>query len=839
MNTLNEENKGQQPLQASEGPSTPDSSVMLLLDAATGEFPAEAPAPTRARKRTPDKTAKEAGRSEKPRRVSQRKGSGEQLTVQDSETRTVKLSRAKRAQKQLEPDVTKQSDPDSRPKSTLNRKPAKEPENRTKEVSEITGIPAITSSAIEYLGKRNATLADYIKLDPDSLTFVRYHLKRMHKLEADTLPTIAHADSKAQPVSPALQRFANARQKDLERNYDNVDMQAAAKTTERAGQAHMSVASPSYGRNATDYPSYASVVVQLRKFDLNTGKTGPDSQKGETILDDDQRLHRVLRTAQILMAAPIRELAPGDAADLAASDIREVRAIEGVTARRLALSAIIESGLAQPHYRSAFAREAPDLVELAREAHRSAKADRGLAYEVISTLSHFMDSQLPMTKEEISVLARRTTELIRAIEILQYREEALAISHQAGLLHSSYQAEFANYAPDLTAAAEVAYKAQASETTTAREGRYTDQNSIERSPVLLVRNAESFSRDQATIGELTLSQTVDRQAAVSAVFDNPASADAVGHSSLGRRFRLAIEGAKNHASTWFSSERKKDLDVPDNAPVSTDRPKFTSVQTDDKLAVMPESVARCFLRVETEYYFPDRTPAFSDHGSKLATRGANPEVVRSLVEIAIARGWDTITVKGSEDFRRSAWMEATLKGLVVAGYKPTALDLSDLANRPKNNALEKGAVRNKSGAQMPPTVPQPLAQTNAGRANMDQSMANEPSPVSTQTDPELDAKAKAFEEEKPASVVKRYPDLAAAYGIVAAAKSFASEKLPEASRNEFIEMARRHIVEKIMAGQQIQGPKIYLEPSRTTDVGGQNRKAAEPANREHLQEQKG
>jgi hypothetical protein len=61
----------------------------------------------------------------------------------------------------------------------------------------------------------------------------------------------------------------------------------------------------------------------------------------------------------------------------------------------------------------------------------------------------------------------------------------------------------------------------------------------------------------------------------------------------------------------------------------------------------------------------------------LATRGSHPEVVRSLVEIAQVRGWSSITVKGTEEFWRSAWMEAAQAGLKVAGYQPTALHLAE------------------------------------------------------------------------------------------------------------------------------------------------------------------
>jgi hypothetical protein len=264
------------------------------------------------------------------------------------------------------------------------------------------------------------------------------------------------------------------------------------------------------------------------------------------------------------------------------------------------------------------------------------------------------------------------------------------------------------------------------------------------------------------------------------------------------------------------------MDSVNIAPVSLEKPTETPVQADDMSSVVPKSVARRFLRVETEYYFQDRTPAFSDRGSKLATRSANLEVVRSMVEIAKARGWDTITVKGAEEFRRSAWMEATQDGLTVAGYKPTGLDLAVLANRPAGNVVEKGISLSKDSVLMQPQAGRASAHTdNMQTASAHQAKESGPDPASLRPDPELVAKAKAFEEGKPAFVLKKYPDLARAYGVVAAAKAFAFERLPEVSRDEFVEMARRHMVEKITAGHEIQGPKIYLESTKTVDAGDQ------------------
>jgi len=829
MNPLNEESKSQQPSKAPTDLSTLNPSVTPTLDASTPEAPDPVLKPKSPKKRIVDGIPKEEGKSEKSRRVGQRKARGGQLIVaQESTAPTVKPTRAKRAQKQMDVQVTAQAEPANKPKRASSRKEAKEADTRTEVPCDSNAIPPITASAIKYLGKKNATLADYIKLDPESLTFVRYHLKRMHQLDADSRPTGEYADAKTRPVSPALQRFADVRAKDVGQSHGNEAVQVTANPIEKVDQAQMRAAVPSYGQKLTANSTYPSVDVRLRRFELATRKAGTDVQAGEVALDDSQRMHRVLGTAQILMANPNRELALVDATNLAASDINEVRAIQDVSERRLALSAVIESGLAQPFYHSEFARQAPDLVELATLAHRATRADWGLTYEVISDLSNLIGSEMSLTRDEIAALARRTIATIRAIEVPLYREQALAASHQAALWHPQYRTEFAHNAPDLVAMAEVAYRAEDSRTPVRAKTLHMDENSIEQSPLLLVTKAQPVHQNDhaaAAVHRPSLSEEVGKESTVSAASDGAAAPSAVGHPGLGRRLLLAIEGATNQANTWLSIRRKKSMD---SVGISLEKPTAKPVQADDKSSVVPESVARRFLRVETEYYFQDRTPAFSDGGSKLATRGANLEVVRSMVEIAKARGWNTITVKGAEEFRRSAWMEATQHGLTVAGYKPTALDLVGLANRPASNTVEKGVARSKGSVPMQPQAERPSLQAdNVQKTGVHDTTEIERAPASLRPDPELVEKAKAFKEGNPATVVKKYPDLAKAYGVVAAAKAFAFEKLPEASRDEFVEMAKRHMAEKITTGQQIHGPKIYLEPTKTIDARDQVEEATQ------------
>ncbi|KAA9013158.1 DNA transfer protein [Sphingobium limneticum] len=92
-----------------------------------------------------------------------------------------------------------------------------------------------------------------------------------------------------------------------------------------------------------------------------------------------------------------------------------------------------------------------------------------------------------------------------------------------------------------------------------------------------------------------------------------------------------------------------------------------------------------------------KDPAFRDQGRRLVTATESQEVVKDLVAIAQHRNWDRIHVTGSEEFRRSIWIEASQKGLEVRGYKPNDRDLQELdrlrGETSRNTIAPMAAVR--------------------------------------------------------------------------------------------------------------------------------------------------
>jgi len=121
-------------------------------------------------------------------------------------------------------------------------------------------------------------------------------------------------------------------------------------------------------------------------------------------------------------------------------------------------------------------------------------------------------------------------------------------------------------------------------------------------------------------------------------------------------------------------ERRRVRPIPESAASASETPKLDSSKVpraDTDPWTVPESVRNRFVQDGHRFYFPDGAPAFRDLGRRLTTASENTQVVHGLIEIARARGWNEITVTGTERFRHEAWRQGRLAGLAVRGFKPT------------------------------------------------------------------------------------------------------------------------------------------------------------------------
>ena len=113
---------------------------------------------------------------------------------------------------------------------------------------------------------------------------------------------------------------------------------------------------------------------------------------------------------------------------------------------------------------------------------------------------------------------------------------------------------------------------------------------------------------------------------------------------------------------------------------------------------IPAELERRFIRVEHRFYFPDRSLAFVDRGTRLSAETENIEVIRSLIEIAQTRGWEAIRVTGTDTFRRQVWHEAARRGMAVRGYVPSDVERAQLARERAERSEAAPAPQPDGGA---------------------------------------------------------------------------------------------------------------------------------------------
>lgn len=150
-------------------------------------------------------------------------------------------------------------------------------------------------------------------------------------------------------------------------------------------------------------------------------------------------------------------------------------------------------------------------------------------------------------------------------------------------------------------------------------------------------------------------------------------------TSTRRQSATEILGTKDDQEETLEAARREQFEQLNNqAPVGQQADPFAE-QTTFK-PVVPDRVAKNYVEIDGKYYFGNRPDslAFVDKGARLQTKLSNAQVAGSMVDIAEARGWTEIQVKGTADFRRDAWLEASARGLTVQGYKPKEEDLARL-----------------------------------------------------------------------------------------------------------------------------------------------------------------
>lgn len=191
-------------------------------------------------------------------------------------------------------------------------------------------------------------------------------------------------------------------------------------------------------------------------------------------------------------------------------------------------------------------------------------------------------------------------------------------------------------------------------------------------------------------GEVVLASFYEKLPMNTKAFDERAKEQAKATPEPGR------EGVKE------PSKAAADPAGPGNAkePVKKDAPEPVSLGGKEPKAVFDKTGYTLPDSVKGEYTVKDgkfrdrdtQSLRFEDHGKKLSTPVEDRKVIADMVEVAKAKNWGTLELKGTDTFKQIAWIEASARGMETKGYKPNERDMEELAKVKQERGIPEKPV---------------------------------------------------------------------------------------------------------------------------------------------------
>lgn len=138
--------------------------------------------------------------------------------------------------------------------------------------------------------------------------------------------------------------------------------------------------------------------------------------------------------------------------------------------------------------------------------------------------------------------------------------------------------------------------------------------------------------------------------------------------------------------------------------MQSDRPlqnEIASAQTETSKDIAAQVKQEIPTSIKNQYLVNANENKFFDKGNqqlafevvndkRISTVHKDQKTIDSMLTVAQSKGWKPISLTGDKDFKREAWVQASMKGVPVQGYSPSKDDKALLSARIE--AQDKNAV---------------------------------------------------------------------------------------------------------------------------------------------------
>ena len=191
-----------------------------------------------------------------------------------------------------------------------------------------------------------------------------------------------------------------------------------------------------------------------------------------------------------------------------------------------------------------------------------------------------------------------------------------------------------------------------------------------------------------------------------------------------------------------STRSKSEFTAPKFDRPSETEPNARKVVLDLQYRI-PDNIKTRYHSVGGKFYSVSdhKTVLFEDKGKELKTALSDPQTVKDMLEVVKAKGWDSIKLSGSKDFRQAMFIEAAAQGIRTSGYNPTAADLQRveaLRERYAQNGITLEMVREQERRQPEVEKDQPRQEPHKRTEQNSQSETGKPTQEQEQLKPEVE-----------------------------------------------------------------------------------------------------
>ena len=131
-----------------------------------------------------------------------------------------------------------------------------------------------------------------------------------------------------------------------------------------------------------------------------------------------------------------------------------------------------------------------------------------------------------------------------------------------------------------------------------------------------------------------------------------------------------------------NTKQKEETIIPSQTQKTPDLAEFDWLPDNIKNNYVAITKNRYLTDQKTNYYDKNDKDqvniAFEDRSSSLHTSRQDEKTIHAMLDMAQSKNWTAIKLKGTEEFKQKAWLEASLRGIEVKGYTPTEKDLAEL-----------------------------------------------------------------------------------------------------------------------------------------------------------------